>query len=98
LASQADFLACWVRRGMGTARPRRMASLRLGLVAGKAWLAELRSGREFDLGLDRVPGAGFAMVRSARGRTRRGGRPPATLGLWDELPSGLCIQGTRLII
>ena len=33
-------------------------------------------------------GVGFVWVRSGRGRRRRGGRPPAALGLWDELPSG----------
>jgi hypothetical protein len=34
-----------------------------------------------------VVGLGFALVKSARGKRRRGGRPPAALGLWDELPS-----------
>jgi len=65
-----------------------MAFLRLGLAAGKAWLAALGSEREFDLELGMAP-LGFAMVCSARGRSRRGGGRPAALGLWDELPSGL---------
>jgi hypothetical protein len=69
-----------------------MASLRPGLVAGcRAWLSDLQSYRLSGSGGDRAPGLGFAWVKSAQGRTRRGGRQPAALELWDELPSGLRI-------
>jgi hypothetical protein len=82
---------------MGTDRLRRMASLRPGLVrGGRVWLAGLsdpmsyqRSSRLSGSGLDRVVGLGSVLAKSGRGRTRRGGGPPAALGLWDELPSGL---------
>jgi hypothetical protein len=74
-----------------------MASLRLGLVmGGRVWLSELsdpmsyrRSSRLSGSGLDRVVGLGSVLAKSGRGRTRKGGGPPAALGLWDELPSGL---------
>jgi hypothetical protein len=88
LESQAEFLAWRVRRGMETARLRRMASLRLGPVAGgRVWLSDLQSYRLSGSGVDRGMGVGFVWVQSGRGRTRRGGRLSAALGLWDRLPS-----------
>ena len=68
-----------------------MASLHPGLVGCRVWLSELRAEREFDLGVDRVRGLGFALVRSEQGRRRRGGGPPVALGLWDELPFGFLV-------
>ena len=69
-----------------------MASLRPELVAGgMVWLSELSDRGAYRLSgweLDRARGLGFALVRSGRGRRWRGGKPPAALGLWDELPSG----------
>ena len=80
-----------------------MASLQPGLmVARRAWLSELSDRQSYrgscrlsGLGVGRVPGLGFAVVHSARGRRRRGGRLPAALGLWDGLPSGLGL-GSRV--
>jgi hypothetical protein len=78
---------------METARQWRMASLRPGPGAGRrVWLTELfdpASYRVSGSGVDRVPGLDLVLVKSARGRRRRGGRPPAALELWNELPSGL---------
>jgi hypothetical protein len=65
-----------------------MASLRPGPVVCRVWLSELRSYRLSGLGLGRGAGLGFGWLTSGRGRRRRGGRLPAALGLWDELPSG----------
>jgi hypothetical protein len=59
--------------------------LRPEKAGGRVWL----SYRRFGWGTGRVQGLGFELVQSAQGRTRRGGRPAATLGLWDELPFGL---------
>jgi hypothetical protein len=80
-----------------------MASLRLGLVGGRVWLSALfdpmsyqGSSRLSGLELDRVLGVGFALVRSGRGRRRRGGGLPAALELWDELP---CFSlGSRVLV
>jgi hypothetical protein len=65
-----------------------MASLRPGPVVCRVWLSELRSYRLSGLRVGRGVGVGFVWVRSGRGRRQRGGRLPAALGLWDELPSG----------
>ena len=74
-----------------------MASLRPGLVGGRVWLSDLPSYRGFcrlsDSELGRVRQERFAWAKSAQSMTRRGGRPPAALGLWDELPSG-----TRVLV
>jgi hypothetical protein len=75
-----------------------MAFLRPGLVAeGRVWLFERRSYRMFGWGLGRAVEVGFAWASSARGRTRRGGRPLAALGLWDELPSGVGLESRVLV-
>jgi hypothetical protein len=65
-----------------------MVSLRPGPAGGRVWLSELRSYRLSGLGLGRGVGWGFGWLTSGRGRRRRGGKLPAALGLWDELPSG----------
>jgi hypothetical protein len=90
LVNREDFWVCWVGREMGTARRRRMASLRLGLVECRVWLTALPdrgSLRTSGYGGCRVVASGFALVWSARGRNQRGGGRPATLGLWKKLPS-----------
>lgn len=100
LASRADLRACWVRRGMGTAR-RRMASLRLERV-GRAWLP----GSGFDLEFGRGPGWGPGTVRressvgarSGQSPRWRGGRPPAEIELLGELPCGLDYSSGRLTL
>ena len=71
-----------------------MASLRRGLaVGGRVWLSDLQSYRLSGLELGRVQREGFGLVKSGRGRRRRGGRLPVLLGLWDEWPCGRTYLG-----
>jgi hypothetical protein len=84
--SRADSWVCWARRGMGTARRRRLAFLR---PVGRAWRTDPGAYRLSDLWLGRVPGLGFVLVKFGQGRRPREGRQPGALGLWDQLPSGL---------
>jgi hypothetical protein len=67
-----------------------MVSLRVERVGCRAWLSDLMSERESDwesgLGRGTARREGFEWVWSARGRLRRGGRPPAALGLLGESP------------
>jgi hypothetical protein len=71
-----------------------MVSLWQGLaMGGRVWLSDLPSYRGSGLELGRVQREGFGLVKSGRGKRRRGGRLPVLLGLWDELPCGRTYLG-----